>query len=264
MRILVLALLATLPAWSQGPLPANWREASELLPAAPVVVTSPHNIVITRTSSTALSIGDGASASAPQTVRLRGPANGQFRTRQLTSALTLTSTTGGGTGTIFVFGIPSGNNLEIVVVNNLGGTLTCTGSTPCSISTSAGAKGRQAIGSGIYLYSWGMSTGSPATFDVSGGVSQPTVVPDAWLERVEITNTTGSSVAVALQNAPGTWATGTVTIPLGTVWSYKFGEPRQGQYFEGGLQVTAGTANALRIKTVWVTDNLVFNPAPPR
>lgn len=266
MRTLVLALLGILTAslMAQGPLPANWRESSELLPAAAVVVTSPHNVVVTRTGATTLSIGAGASATAPQTVRIKGPLNGQFKTRSLVSALTLTSTVGGGTGTIYVYGIATGANLEIVVINNLGGTMTCTGASTCTVSTSTGAAGRAALNSGVYLWSWTMTTGTPATFDTSGGASQPTVVPDAWVERFEIVNVTGSPVNVTVANGAGSWTTGTISVPANTVWSYKFGEPRQGQYFEGGMSVTAGAVSAIRMKTVWVSDVMVFNPAAPR
>jgi hypothetical protein len=266
---LILFVGAAAIALAQGPLPPFAREATELLGTSATTVTDLHSVAVTRTSGTVLSIGNGASATAPQSLRFSGPTNGYFTTRQITSAMTLTSASGGGTGNIFVYAIPvinstatPTNGLQFVVISNLGGTLNCTGSYTCNVVQRGSQQARQAIASGIYIAAWSMTAGSPATFDVGGGVTQ-SQGGYVWLNYLYLTNVSGGAVNVTITDGLGRQYGQTLSIAANTTYLIDFSKPGYERFFERGVVITAGTVSAINVMTRWINSQPTYNPAAP-
>ncbi len=253
---------------AQGPLPAYYRESFELLPNTAVTVTDTHNVSVVRTSSTVLTIGSSASATLPQTVRALGSNNGEYFTRQYTSANTLTSTAGGSSGTIWIYNLPTTGpgttvtSFTTVVISNLGGTLTCTGTPTCSVVTSQSQTGRQAISKGVYIASATMTSGSPATFDVSGVTAQSQNM-NAWVRSLDISNISGGAVTVTITDGKGTSYGQVLSIAANTTYQVPFGEPGYERFRERGLIVTASAVSTINVSTRWITPKLTFSPAAP-
>ena len=254
---------------AQGPLPAYYREAFELLPASATVVTDPHSVSVTRTAAAILSIGTGASATAPQSARALGSFNGEFYTRQYTSANTLTSTAGGATGTIWIYALPItgtgtvSTSIQTVVVSNLGGTLACTGTPTCSVVATTSATARQAIAKGVYLASATMTAGSPATFD-SGGITIQSQAINGWVRAISLTNFTGTAVTVVITDGRAVNYLGTISIAANTTYEISMGQAGYEKFYERGMSVTVGTAGAINIGTRWITAKLAYSPAAPQ
>ncbi len=252
----------------QGPSPGLYRSSLELLPNAATVVTDPHNVSVTRTSASVVSIGTSASATLPQSFRVVGPQSGQYYTRQFTSALTLTATVGGATGTIYIYAVPTTGSgttaasFQVVVITGLGGTLTCTGAYTCTVVTRGSSLGTQARGSGIYLAAATMTAGSPATFDVSG-VTIQTQNQNAWLRAMSFGNITGSAVTVTLADGRGVQYGTTLSIAANTTYEVEFAKPGYELFFERGLVVTVGTASAIDSVIRWILPALSYSPSQP-
>lgn len=269
MKNLLISFLLVLGALkAQGPLPAYYRESFELMGTGATTITNTHSVTVTRTSGTVLTIGDGASATLPQTVRAMGSFNGEYYTRQFTSANTLTSAAGGISGTIWIYVLPSSGvgttitSFTTVVISNLGGTLNCTGTPTCQVVSQQSATARQAIARGVYVAAATMTAGSPATFDVSGLTTVGTNV-NAWVRAISITNITGGAVTVSLADGKGLPYGTTLSIAANTTYELSMGQPGYERFFERGLVATASAVSSVYITTRWVTAKLTFSPAAP-
>lgn len=254
---------------AQGPLPAFYRESVELLPASAVTVTDTHNVSVVRASSTTLTIGNGASATAPQTVRALGANNGEYYPRQFTSANTLTSTAGGASGTIWIYVLPTAGtgttvtSFSTVILSNLGGTLTCTGTPTCQVVSTQSTVGRQAIARGVYIAAATMTAGSPATFDTSG-VTIQSQNQNAWMRSITISNITGGAVTVTLTDGKGLQYGQTLSIAANTTYEVTMAPAGYETFFERGLIVTASAVSSIIVKPKFITARLTFSPAAPQ
>jgi hypothetical protein len=253
-----------------GPSPGNFRSSFELLPNQATNVSDPHNVAVVRTSGTVLTIGNGASATLPQTVRAVGPSSGNYFTRQFTSEVTVTSAAGGQTGTIYVYAVPvttggsvTATSMQVVVVSNLGGTLNCAGSYTCTVVTRSSTLAKQAQATGVYLAAATMTAGSPATFDASG-VTVQTQGLNVWVRGIVVANVTGSAVTLTAVDGRGVAAGTAWSIPANTTTALNFGEPGYEVFFERGLILTAGTASALNVIALRVLPQLTYSPAAPQ
>ncbi len=244
----------------------------ELLTTSAVDVTDFHSVVVVRTSASVVTIGSGASATAPQSIRVGGPGSLKYYTRQYTSANTLTSTTGGATGTVWMYSLPvttgtlSSTSLQTVVINNLGGTLTCTGTPTCTVVTSQSQLGQNAIKYGVYLASATMTAGAPATFDVSGVTTQSQNV-DAWAKGCMVTNNTGGAVTINITNGINTPAPllSTVSVAANSTVFISFTELKDELvFFERGIKMTASANSALYVSMLWRVSSPAFSPEAPR
>jgi hypothetical protein len=270
-KVCLLAVLSGVGLMGQGgPIPGNFRSSLELLPNAATNVSDPHNVSVVRTSGTVLTIGNGASATLPQTVRAVGPSSGNYFTRQFTSALTLTSAAGGLTGTIYVYAVPvttggsvTPTSMQVVVISNLGGTLNCSGSYTCTVVSRGSTLATQARGSGVYLAAATMTAGSPATFDVSGVTIQTQNV-NTWARGLLVANVTGSAVTLTAVDGRGVAVGQAWSIPANTTTALNFSEPGYEVFFERGLTLTAGTASALNVAVFRVLPQLTYSPAVPQ
>lgn len=273
--IKICSLLWGLALFAQSPIPGNPRTTLELVPAASTNVTDTHNVSVVRTSGTVLTIGSGASATAPQSVRAAGPGTGEFYTRQMASAVTLTSAAGGATGTVYVFGLPVTGagavvgSMQIVVISNLGGTLNCTGSITCTVVQNGATLARQAKQNGVYLASAAMTAGAPATFDTSGVTVQGTGL-NAWVRAISISNVSASSVTVSIADGKGTLYLSGATIQANTTYEVPIGAPSTNSplgsgevFFERGVFVQPGTASAINVTMRWVQPRPTYSPAIP-
>jgi hypothetical protein len=260
---------------AQSSIPGNPRNTFELVPAASTNVTDTHTVSVVRTSGTVLTIGNGASATAPQTIRPAGPGIGEFYPRQMTSSLTLTSAAGGQTGTIFIYGVPvtgtgaTISSMQVVVVSNLGGTLNCTGSITCTVVTNGTPLANLAKTNGVYLAAARMTAGAPATFD-TGGVSLQGVGLNAWVRAISISNITASPVTVNIADGKGTLYLFGASIQANTTYEVPIGVPSVAGvagggevFFERGVFVLAGTASAINVTVRWVQPRPVYFPAQP-
>lgn len=264
--VLILAgcLLGQTPPTVTG----NYRSSLELLPNAATNMTDPHNVAVVRTSGTVLTIGNGASTTAPQTVRSVGPGADNFYTRQFTSAVTLTSASGGITGTIYIFALPiaapgaTETSLQVVVISNLGGVLNCTGAYTCTVVTRSSQLATQARAAGAYLAAATMTAGSPAQFDVSG-VRVQTQGLNAWVRGILVNNFSASAVSVAVVDGRGV-SLGNWSIPAGTTQTLSLAPPGYEVFLERGMIMTAGTPNAVNIMVLRVLPNLTYSPAVPQ
>lgn len=269
-KVCLVALLSGAGLFGQGgPVPGYFRSSFELLPNASTNVSDPHNVSVVRTSGAVLTIGNGASATLPQTVRAVGPSSGNYFTRQFTSAMTLTSAAGGLTGTIYVYAVPvtgagtTATSMQIVVISNLGGTLNCAGAYTCTVVTRGSTLATTAKGTGVYLAAATMTAGSPATFDVSGVTIQTQGV-NAWVRGILVANVTGSAVTLTAVDGRGVAAGQAWSIPANTTTALNFSEPGYEVFFERGLTLTAGTASALNVIALRVLPQLTYSPAVPQ
>ena len=267
------SLLVAMALYSQAPIPGSFRSTFELVPGAATNVTDTHNVSVVRTSGTVLTIGNGASATAPQTIRAAGPGTGEMFTRQVTSSLTLTSAIGGGTGTIYIYGLPttgpgtSITSLQIVVISNLGGTLNCAGSITCTVVRNGTPLANMAKLNGVYLAAANMTAGAPATFDV-GGIATQGQGLNAWVKAITITNISASPVTVNIADGKGTLYLSGGLIQPNIAYEVPIGAPAIAQdnglvFMERGLQVFPSAASAINVIVRWVQPRPVFNPAQP-
>lgn len=269
----ILSLLLATVALAQSPIPGSFRSSLELVPAAATNVTDTHNVSVVRTNATTLTIGNGASAGAPQTIRAAGPVTGEVYTRQLTSAVTLVSATGGQTGTVYVYGVPvtgAGTTIasvEVVVISNLNGTLNCTGSFTCTVVRNGSPLANWAKSRGVYLAAATMTAGSPATFDV-GGVALQGQGLNAWVKAITVANVSASPVVFTIADGKGMGYLVSGSIPANTTYEVPLGAPRIEQdngvvFMERGVVVTSGTASAINVMVRWIQPRPNFNPQQP-
>jgi hypothetical protein len=245
MKKLTLALLLATASWGQDANQPNFStvpgsgtvrwESNETLDTAATRACSSSTVVVTRTSGTVLSVGNGASSAAIQFVRLNP------KTRSVTGAQTLTLSSGTGTGYVLIFGqLTSAGALQLVAYNVSSNVLAWgVGSLGTVVTNSPAALPSAPV---VLLYKWTMTTGS---WDTSGGTdTQPTV--DCWIDRIEVSNNTGSAVTLTFTDNQGTalHLFDGNSIPANTTVSYV---SPGGRYFDGGLQMNAGTANAMDI-----------------
>lgn len=231
-------------------------------------ITDGHSVSVTRTGPTVLSIGNGATATSPQMINF--PANSAWlgpMSIQVTSALTLTSVTGGASGYVYIYAIvdtANNNAIRIVVINNLGMSLTCTGSYNCSAVTSQSSYGRQAITQGVYLYAWAVTTGTPATFNSGGGFIQNTN-QGVYVYSVLLANSTGAAITATLTdygNSLLPYLTTTSVPANGTVMLILSPFIEMPVFVDRGLRLTA-SATGLYYSVQYKKPIARFNPVPP-
>jgi len=216
-------------------------ETNELLLASSVGFSNQSTMTVTRTDSTHLSVGNGASSSAPQGIRFN-PKN-----RQITAALTLTITAGTGTGTVQLWArLLSSGSMIFIAVPNDGNTYTLTGTGSLVIPS----PGFQPYPGDILFWCWSVTS---ATFDstnagvvfTSGPIGNQQTSQDSWVDAVEVTNITGSAVTLLIEDGQSTpqQLFATASVPANTTVSYVH---PGGRFFDSGVFITAGTANALQ------------------
>lgn len=211
-------------------------ETSELLPASATQICQGSNVTVTRTSGTALSIAPTASASAPVSYRFG------WRTRQQASANTLTISSGSGSGTVELFAYLNNGVLSLGVINGTSNTIACTGATACAVTTN-GSTQSSVFRAGTPIWTWAITSGA---YNVSGGTQQQTA-KDCWVDQIWLSNITGSAATVTITDGRGVPFTlvGMVTVAANSTTEIVI---PGGSAFEGGLQMTAGTASAINVK----------------
>lgn len=225
----------TRTTWTGATTQGNRFESYELLPASATQMCSTSTASVTRTSGTVLSIGTGSSAADPQSFRFGN------KTRQITAAVTATVTSGSSTGTLSVYGYMTGSTLGIGVINPTGNTISCSG---CVTAAPGTTTAQNIINNGTQIWTWTMTSGS---LDSSGG-TQLSTDKDCWVDQLNISNNTASAVTLTCTDSQSSPVAGplcpTVSLPANgmtlVVWP-------GGKYFEGGMKLTAGTANALTV-----------------
>jgi hypothetical protein len=121
------------------------------------------SVVVSRTSGTALSIGAGSSAAAPQYVTFHPEA------RAITTAITLTLTSGSASGVVNIYAyLPASGTLSWVVEDTSGNTVTFADG---SVFTKPGFLLAN-YPSAVLVYSWTITAGA---FVSGGGMPPPTV-----------------------------------------------------------------------------------------
>jgi hypothetical protein len=212
----------------------NTFDTTELLPASQIQICSPGTIVVVRTSGSILTVGSGASSSAPQSVRFNS------RTRQITASATATITSGTGTGKVILYGIlnPVDNSLILKLIDSSNNTFTGSGLT---VVSSTSTDGVSTAAKGIKLYEWPITSGAYAS---SGSLDWQTG-KDCWVDRFYITNSTSSGVNLTITDGLGNPILGSpVSIPNGLTGF----EDKTGMFMDSGILITAGTANAITVK----------------
>lgn len=206
-------------------------ESNETLNSAATRASSASNVAVTRTSSTILSIANGASSSARQYVRFNP------QTSVITAALVLTITGGTGSGKVDIYGqLSTAGALLVFVYDTSGNTFTLTGTGSLVLA----ATGQQLPAGSVLLYSW---TITAATFDSAGGTDQQ-LPTDCWIDSICIANTTAGSVTVTATDSQSSpiYALAAVSIPANSTSLVVF---PGGRYFQGGLKLNAGAANSI-------------------
>jgi hypothetical protein len=206
-------------------------ESSELIPASATAFAVASTVSITQGSSTTLSIGNGASAAAPQYVRFGS------RSRAITSAVTLTLASGSATGTVYVYAyLNASNALKFFITDTSGNTFTA--GTNQTVASATGANIPQGS---ILLYTWPVTAGA---FAASGTSNQAST--DAWVDAIEVANETGSAATITVTDGQGTVINLFDTTSVGANATLTYYHPG-GRFFDGGVFLTAGTASALQV-----------------
>lgn len=203
-------------------------ETTETLDTSAMIGASDANVLVTRTSGSVLSIFNGASSSAIQTVRFNPI------TLAFTAAVTLTIASGSGTGVVTIGArLKDDGTAEIYVEDTSG----CTFSGTPVIYKLPGASPHSPK---VKFWKWTITSGA---FDSSGGTSlQPN--ENCWLDVLDLANTTGSAATVTVSDAQSTarFLLDAVSIAGNTTTSIQM---PGGRFFQGGVKLSAGTANAI-------------------
>lgn len=235
--LLPLVLLAqtgtpTRTTWTTAPQNAvAFETAAVSLPASAVQICSAGTVTVTRTSGTVLSLGNGAAATTPQYARLTP------RSRSITAAVTLTISSGSASGTVEVYGfIKPDRTFEFRALNNTTNVLALSAGTVVGAGSAQSAETRAL---GTLLYSWNITSGS---WDVSGTNKQ--TASDCWVDYLELANKTASAVTITATDGLGTPVAmfTSASLPANTTWTIVV---PGGRFFEQGLKVTVGTAQAV-------------------
>lgn len=230
----------------------NWTttETSELLGTTSTRFASQANFTVTRTSASILSLGNGASSTAPQYVRF-APA----RSRAITTATTLTIASGSGTGQVDIYGTLSANSaagtLTFTVIDTSGCTFT--GGTGVTVVAAPGASGLNPIVPpfSVLLWSWSITSGAFDSSNTgrtypSGPIGDQQLSTDAWVDAIEFANITSGAVTVLITDGLGSpiQLFPTASVAANSVASYLH---PGGRFFDGGIFMTAGTVSALQV-----------------
>jgi hypothetical protein len=220
--------------WTTAPTAVTAFESTSFeLPASATQICSPGTVAVVRTSDTVLTLASGAADATPQYVHFNP------RSRSLTAAVTLTISSGSATGVVDVYGfiLPSGA-FEFRAINASTNTLSLSAG---SVLASGSAQVAETRTLGIKLYTWVISSGVWAASGLNAQSAN-----DCWVDYLEISNSTGSAVSVTVTDGQGTpvaMFTG-ASLPANTTWVVMVAG---GRYFEKGMKVTAGTAEAVTV-----------------
>ncbi len=203
-------------------------ETTETLDTAATRACSASTVVVTRTSSTVLSVGNSASSSAIQFVRLNP------KTRFVTAAVTLTLTAGTGTGSVDIYGqLKPDGTLQFVAYNKSSNTL-------------AWGSGNSIVNApnptpaGVLLYSWTITTGA---WDVSGGTDQQPNT-ECWIDQIVLSNTTAGAITVTITDSQSTPLNTYKAVSVAANATVIIALPG-GKYFDGGMKINASAANSI-------------------
>lgn len=210
-------------------------ETNELLGTTATGFSSDSSVSVTRTSATVLSIGNSSSATAPQYVRFG------YRSRAITTAISLTITGGTGKGTVNIYAyLDSTNALHWYITDTSGNTFTIGGTG----NTVASATNAAIPGGAVLIWTW-LINATAAQFDSLGGTNaQPN--EDTWVDEIEIANETASAVTITVTDGQGTPINlfDATSVPANGTIAY---ERRGGRFFDGGVFLTAGSTSALQV-----------------
>ena len=275
MRVFVISVLSVLSVFAQGQFPPITDtgvvpfENEGLLGTVGVDFCSPHTVIVDDTSTSVLTLGLAASATAPQFVRFIGNQQGVGnRSRAITATGTVTisgGTLGGVNNYAYVFGyMDSSGVFRFGVIVPTGPTFTTGGTTPVDVTTVNTQLAKTILNTGVYLYAWPMTAGAPATWGASG--NQQSQGADCWITGWRAMNTTAGAVSLlgAAGGGPAPAFIPGGDLPANTVVSETYGANyEQGFFLEQGGFFGAGSASAIYVKVKGYRINKPFNPLPP-
>lgn len=227
-----LAQDATTPTFSTADPDATRFETMELVGTSATRACSFSTVSVTRTSGTALSVGAGASSTAPQEVRFG------TKTRAITTALTLTLASGTGTGTVNFYGqLQPDGTMKLVAEYNDGNTYTFTAGLLQSLPGPAVANPK------VKLFSWPVTAGA---FASSGSVDFQ-LNRDCWIDLILLSNFTGSAATVTLTDNQGTPLNmlNAVSIAANSTSLIVF---PGGIFVDSGMQINASATSSIQAK----------------
>ena len=255
--ILVLALAAgTAGQTSSGLTAIQLQGTGEWVSTSATNICSRNQVTTVRQTPSTLVVANGASGTAPQTVRLVSAT--APRTRIFTAPITVSITGGQGVASLVEFwAVPTTTSVSLYVTNNSGSTMSC--SPTCNVITSTSGSAATAR-AGIRLATWTVSAGNPVTWDTSGGTLYNTNF-DCNLQSISLFNNSVSVVSVTMTTASGLslpWVPNPLTLDPGSIFSMSApatgstAGPTTGIYHEGGLNVSAsvGGVIAMRFNTI--------------
>jgi len=240
-------------------------------------ICATHNVPTVRTSGTVLTVGNGSSATEIDPIRFQQVTGQVARTEALTAPGTFTSSLAGISGTVFIYAYRNASGALTIAALTVPGMSTLTGSSGTFVQvTYPSALASQILRTGIYLQSWTMTAGTPATFDVGGGVQQGGGV-DCRLLKMLMNNTTSGTIAMPLIRSGDTIATffsSNASLVTGQTLLYMdnlrptstSGVIEPGLASRGGMQVSGPSNSVYMSNTVVLRPNPIplYSPAPPQ
>ncbi len=239
---LALALLAQLTPLSTIPQGTRTIEAALIVPTNSAInICRQSTVAVVRATAATLTIANGAGATAPQYFFFAYPFP---KSRQTAAATTLTITAGTASGTVYLYAKlnADGTTLSYTVLNTTANTLTCTTGPACTFASTNSSTASSIRNTGIYLWSWTMTTGE---FDVGGGAQWETA-RDCWVDMITVSNV---GAATTILTADGQ----TTPFQLFPTTAIEAGQAfvvtiPGGMYFESGLSITAGAVSSIHVK----------------
>ena len=227
------------------------QSTGELVGTAGNNICAKSTVSVVRASATALTIGYGTSLTAPAIVRVASST--VPRTRILTAPVTLNVVGGVGVASeVEIWGVPTTNGLGIHVINSSGSSMACT---PTCTVTVSGTPAAVAARAGVKLATWTVATGTPVSFNLTGGTVNNGAY-DCNVQSLSLFNNSASAVTVTMATAGGLqlpWigpltisAYGVVAVsapPVSTAQAVT-----AGIYQEGGMIVSASTGGVVSLQ----------------